>query len=310
MKNPTIKDVARLSKFSIATVSRVLNGKGNVSSDIAKQVLEAAEKLNYIPNQLAKGLKEQKSNIIGVVVPDLTDPYFMQVIQLLQNKLHQENIHIIVTESQYKVKKEQEILQQLESKRVDSILIASTGQNEKQLTELVLKGINIVLFHSKINNIDIEIPQIIENEEEIANKLTTELINQGHRYIGVINGTKSYPNAIERYVGYVKAMYTGGEVLDTAYTYEGAYEIDSGKKAVKRFLALPNRPTAIVSLHPHFTIGAIAELQKRNVSIPKNITIASLGNNPTFQAFGDKELIIYSYDIVLTVEEILFYLMQ
>ena len=102
MKKPTIKDVARLSKFSIATVSRVLNGKGNVSSDIAKQVLEAAEKLNYIPNQLAKGLKEQKSNIIGVVVPDLTDPYFMQVIQLLQNKLHQENIHIIVTESQYK----------------------------------------------------------------------------------------------------------------------------------------------------------------------------------------------------------------
>lgn len=308
MKKPTIKDVARLSKFSIATVSRVLNGKGNVSPDIAKQVIEVAEQLNYTPNQLAKGLKGQKSNIIGIVVPDLGDPYFMEVIQLLQMKLQPENLHMIVTESKYNDKKEREILQQLEGKRVDSILIASTGRNEIILTDLVTKGINIVLFHSKIKNIDIEIPQVIEDEEKIASQLTTELLEEGHRYIGVINGTKSYPNAIERYVGYVKAMYTGGEVLDTAYTYEGSYEIESGRKAVKRFLALPNRPTAIVSLHPHFTIGAIAELQKQNVRIPKDITIATLGNNPAFLVFENKEMIIYSYDVSLTVEEILFYL--
>lgn len=309
MKKATIKDVARVSNFSIATVSRVLNGKGNVSPDIAAKVLSVAKELNYAPNQFAKGLKEKKSNIIGVVVPDLSDPYFLKVIQLLQRKLQAENIHMIVTESQYNAKKERELLNQLEMKHVDSILIASAGQNEKYLTDLVMKGINVVLFHSKIKNIDIEIPQIIEDEEQIASNLITKLMAEGHRYIGVINGTKSYPNAIERYVGYVKAMYTGGEVLDSAYTYEGSYEVESGRKAVKRFLALPNRPTAILSLHPCFTIGAIAELQKQKVNIPRDITIASLGNDPSFLLLEDKQMIVYSYDEILTVEEILFYLL-
>ncbi|MEH6942487.1 LacI family DNA-binding transcriptional regulator [Bacillus sp. JJ722] len=309
MKKATIKDVARVSNFSIATVSRVLNGKGNVSPEIATKVMDVAKQLNYIPNQLAKGLKEQKTNIIGVVVPDLEDPYFLEVIQLLQQKLQPENIHLLVTESRYSDKKELEILKQLEAKRVDGILISSVGKNEKYLMEIVVKGIKVVSFHSKVKNLEIEIPQVIEDEEQIVTKLTAELIAEGHRKIGVINGTKSYPNAIERYVGYVKGMYTGGEVLDSAYTYEGAYEIDSGKKAVKRFLALPTRPTAILSLHPFFTIGVIAELQRKKIRIPRDITIATLGSDPSFIMLEDKELISYSYDVSLAVEEILFYLL-
>ncbi|WP_042349712.1 LacI family DNA-binding transcriptional regulator [Bacillus massiliigorillae] len=309
MKKPTIKDVARVSKFSIATVSRVLNGKGNVSPEIATKVMDAAKQLNYVPNQLAKGLKEQKTNIIGVVVPDLRDPYFVEVIQLLQQKLQPENIHLLVTESKYSVKKELELLQQLEAKRVDGIVIAGVGKNEKFLTELVVKGIKVVSLHSKVKNLEIEIPQVIEDEEEIVCRLTSKLIAEGHRTIGVINGSKSYPNAIERYVGYVKGMYTGGEVLDSAYTYEGAYEIESGRKAVKRFLALPSRPTAILCLHPYFTIGVIAELRRKKIRIPRDIAIATLGNDPSFIMLEDKELITYSYDVNLAVEEILFYIL-
>ncbi|WP_019244164.1 MULTISPECIES: LacI family DNA-binding transcriptional regulator [Bacillus] len=308
MKKATIKDVARESKFSIATVSRVLNGKGNVSPEIASKVLEVAQKLHYTPNQLAKGLKEQKTNIIGVVVPDLADPYFVKVIQLLQRKLQFENIHVLVTESEYNAKKEREILQQLEAKRVDAIVVASTGNNEKYLMDLVLKGITVVLFHTKIKNLDIEIPQVIEDEEEIVRALTHSLIKDGHRHIAVINGTKSFPNAIERYIGYVKAMYTGGEVLDSAYTYEGKYSVESGRKAVKRFLALPKRPTAIVSLHPYFTQGAIAELQKQQIRIPRDVTIASIGNDSSLFLLEDKGIQLYSYDVALIVEEILFYL--
>ena len=309
MKNPTIKDVARLSNFSIATVSRVLNGKGNVSPEIAEKVLAAAAELNYSPNQLAKGLKEQKTNIIGIVVPDLQDYYYLRIVQLLQKKLQFENIHLIVSESNYNDKKEKEILEQLEAKRVDAILVSSTGKNERYIMDLVTKGVTVILFHSKIKNIDIEIPQIIQDEEKISYNLTTDLINEGHRYIGVINGTKGYPNAIERYIGYVRAMYTGGEFLDSAYTFEGAYEIESGRKAVKRFLSLPNRPTAIVSLHPYFTLGAIAELQRQKVRIPRDITVVSLGYDPAFVLLVDQEVRYYAYDIEMEIEEILFYLL-
>lgn len=309
MKKPTIKDVARVSKFSIATVSRVLNGKGNVSPEIATKVMDVAKDLHYVPNQLAKGLKEQKTNIIGVVVPNVRDPFFTEVIQLLQERLQPENIHLLVAESKYNDKKELEILHQFEAKHVDGIIISSVGKSEKFLTELMIKGIKIVSFHSKLKNLEIEIPQVIENEEEIVNKLTSELIEDGHRYIGIINGTKSYPNAIERYVGYVKGMYTGGEVLDSAYTYEGLYDIESGQKAVKRFLALPNRPTAILSLHPFITIGVIKELQRKKIRVPRDITVATLGNDPAFVMLEDKELLVYSYDVLLTVEEILFYIL-
>lgn len=308
MKKSTIKDVAQLSKVSVATVSRVLNGKGNVNPEIASKVMDAAKELNYTPNQLAKGLKEQKTNVIGIVVPDLADPYYVKAIQLLQRKLQYENIHVIVTESGYDEKKEREILQKLEIKRVDAIVIASAGNNEKHLTELVLKGISVILFHSNIKNMDIKVPRVIENEEEIVGNLTSKLMEEGHKHIAVINGGKFYPNAIERYVGYVKAMYTGGEVLDSAYTYEGLYDIKSGRKAVKRFLALPKRPTAIISMHPYFTIGAVVELQKQGIRIPRDVTIAALGYDSAFLLLEEKQMIVYEYDVEMAVEEIIFYL--
>ncbi|MFS0781107.1 LacI family DNA-binding transcriptional regulator [Bacillus sp. 1P06AnD] len=308
MKKSTIKDVARVSNFSIATVSRVLNGKGNVSPEIAKKVLDVAEQLQYVPNQLAKGLKDQKTNLVGMVVPDMQDPYFLQVIQRLEQKLQPLNIHLILAETFYNEKKEREVLQQLEAKRVDSILIASAGGNEKGIAELVVKGIQVVLFHTKIKVNDIKIPQISEDEEANSSKLTTMLLDEGHQLIGVINGSKTSPNAIEKYVGYVKAMYTGGEVLDSAYTFEGSYSIESGRKAVKRFLSLPKRPTAILSLHPYFTIGAIAELNKQKIRIPRDVTIASLGGDPSFALLEDKGLLVHYYSVEMDVEEILFHL--
>src|SRR5690625_3979190 len=187
LTKPTIRDIARESNVSIATVSRVLNNTGYASDKVKNSVLKAAKKLNYQPNAVAKSLKSNKTNTIGVIIPDISNSYFMDISKGIEDTISNNNYNIIFCSSNENPAKERKLLKVLFEKRVDAIVVATSGENDKQILKLKKYGIPVILVDRKIDE-SIQIDTVVENNFEAAYEITKQLILLGHKNIGVVNG--------------------------------------------------------------------------------------------------------------------------
>lgn len=292
MINPTIKDVADKAGVSIASVSRVLNNKGYASEPMRKKVLEAAEKLNYVVNDVAKSLKTNRTNTIGVLIPDIGNPFFMQISKGIEDEISNANYNILFTSGKENIKKEEELLKLLIKKRVDGIALASAGLHTNLLNNIINSNIPLVLVDRKIEGLENKADCVVENNVEGAYQLTNKLVSEGHKKIGIITGLTRVSTTIERYNGYEKLMKEYNLEIDEKYIYYGDYSEEAGKKAIEYFANLINPPTAILSFNNTMTAGASKQLMKKYLSDELKFTIASYGEIE-FQNYL-KNLNIYS----------------
>ncbi|WP_312459560.1 LacI family DNA-binding transcriptional regulator [Proteiniclasticum sp.] len=278
-RDVTIKDVAREANVSIATVSRVVNGNYIVSEDLKERVFAAIKSLNYVPNSIARSLKIDHTLTIGLIVSDISNSYFTALARSAEDIIMKKGYNLIVCSTDDKKEKEASYLKLLLEKKVDGILLNTTGKNDDLISE-ISKSIPVGLCSRKIKN-----PEFIGDFVEVDNlngayTLTKHLLSLGHRKIAVINGQKHISSSVERYNGFLKAMEEFGiEPPETnPYHYHGNFNSpDSGESGVEYLLSLPHPPTAVITMNNELALGVIRYTMRHGIKVPDELSICSFG---------------------------------
>ena len=277
MTNITIKDVAQKANVSTSTVSRVLNNNYPVSDEVRDEVLRCMKELNYQPNGIARSLKNSKTQMIGFVVADISNPFFMQIAKAMESVISNENHSLVFCSSDGIPQKEQKLLELLNEKRVEAMVIASSDPEGSYIKQLVDQGMPVVLIDRKIKGINADV--IVEDNFNAAYQLTEHLIKNGHRKIAIVNVSLSISAGLERFDGFRETMRHNDIVIDNRYVLKGGFKREEAHAAVKRMI-LENKndlPTAVVCANNIMAEGAVMAIREFGLSIPNDISIVSFG---------------------------------
>jgi len=280
MADVTIKDVAKKAGVSIATVSRVINNNYNVSPEIKEKVLRAIEELNYYPNSVARSLKnDSMTHTIGFLVSDISNNYFTIMAKAVEEVIHKEGYSLIVCSTNDIKERESVYLKLLLSKKVDGLILNTTGENDDFITELS-ERLPIVLVNRRIYNLNFKGDFIDSDNIEGTYKLVTHLLALGHRKIGVINGTLSVSTGRERFKGFERAMSEVGIYVDESYPYryDGNFTMESGYQGAAKIFNASDKPSAIVIMNNVMAIGALKYFRANNIKVPEDISVVAYGN--------------------------------
>jgi len=268
----TIKDVARLAGVSVATVSHVINGTRPVAPETAAKVWKAIKELDYHPNAVARSLRTRTTHAIGVVVSDITNPFFATLVRGAEDAAIEAGYSIIVCNSDETLEKEETYVQLLCRRRVDGMLIAPVREGASPaIRELAQRKVPFVFVDRKAKGIGAD--AVLSDNEGGAYLATKHLIERGHRRIGVVLGIPGATTTEERFAGYRKALEEAGISFSDRYVVWGGYRVEGGRKAVSKLLSLPNPPTAIFSTNNLMTVGVLQECFNRKVKIPERLAV-------------------------------------
>ncbi|GIN69904.1 LacI family transcriptional regulator [Bacillus sp. J14TS2] len=277
MHKVTIKDIARESGVSTATVSRVLSNRGYASEEIKEKVRSVADQLNYQPNAIARSLKMDRTNTIGIVIPDISNSYFMKISRGIEDTLAEIGYSLLFVSGDENSNKEQKVMKVLLEKRVDAIVLATSGENEEIIKKINHSGVPVILIDRKLESDELELDLIEEDNIEGAYQLTKYLIDQGHKKIGIVNGSLGVSTGRERYAGYKRALTEYNLELDENMVFNGSFTEEDGSNAVSHFLHKLEKPTAILSVNNTMTFGVLLQLTKMGYTIPNDMVVASYG---------------------------------
>lgn len=275
MKATTIKDVAREAGVSISTVSRVLNNSGYASSSVSEAVKKAVEKLNYRPNSIARSLKINNSFTVGLIVTDITNPFFSTIAKEVENVLSQYNYNLIICNTNESPEKEYKQLKMLTEKRVDGILLCSTGKNNFYIKQLIKQGTVIILIDRRYDELELD---IIKDDNEYGSYLLTKyLIQKGHKSIALIKGNPLSNTSNEREQGYIRALQEFSIDYKKDYVYVGGASGEHTVEAVESFLTLPERPSAIFAVNSLIAKHVIMKLNDLDIKVPEQMALVCYG---------------------------------
>lgn len=277
MKNPTIKDIAQELGISVATVSRVLNNSGYASNEVREQVLACAKELNYTPNIAAKSLKVNKTNTIGVIIPDISNSYFMSAAKGIEDALESDELTLIIASTDENESKEQRVLKTLMQHRVDCLVLATSGLDKVRIENLLSKTVPVVLFDRLIEDDD-RYNYVVEDNYQGAYELMADVLKRGHTDIGFVVGSLRVSTGKERLRGVNACLEEHNvEIPEFNYFY-GNYTLEDGRRAADYFLHMETIPTAIVSFNNTMTQGMINRFVEKGNQKESKILIASYGS--------------------------------
>jgi len=275
----TIKDVAKYAGVSIATVSRVINKNYYVSPSIQEKVSNAIKELGYYPNSVARSLKNDSTHTIGFVVSDISNNHYIKIAKALEEVIEHEKYNIIVCSTENKKDREKAYIELLMSRKVDGLIINTTGKNDDFISH-ISNNVKIILINRKIKNTNFKGDFIDSNNFEGGYSLVSHLLSLGHRKIAVINGDLELSTGWERFEGFKRAMQeTGLDVQnDYKYRYDGDFSIESGYQGAAKIMNLSDKPTAVVVMNNSMAIGALRYFKSYQINVPQDISIVSYGN--------------------------------
>lgn len=273
----TIYDVAREAGVSMATVSRVVNNNPNVKPQTRKKVFEAIERLGYRPNAVARGLASKKTTTVGVVIPDISNSIFAEIARGIEDIANMYHYNIILCNADKKKEKEIRVINTLLEKQVDGLLFMGGVVTEDHIQAFRTAAVPIVLCATKDEGGNI--PSVDIDHEAAAYDAVNTLIRHGHRDIAMISGTLQDPaNGYARFQGYKKALENAGIEYKEDLVRIGNYRYESGIEAMKYFLGLKKKPTAIFSATDEMAIGAVHCIQDAGLHVPEDFSIISVDN--------------------------------
>lgn len=275
----TIYDVAREAGVSMATVSRVVNGNPNVKPATRKKVLETIERLGYRPNAVARGLASKKTTTVGVVIPDISNAFFAEVVRGIEDIASMYHYNIILSNSDKNVDKELSLINTLLEKQVDGLLFMGGEVTEEHLQIFKTAMVPIVLAATKDEQN--MFPSVDIDHTQAAKDAVQAFIESGHQKIAMISGPLTDPlTGYARYEGYKQALLEAGLSLNENYIRVGDYRYESGMEAMKYFLSLDEKPTAVFSVSDEMAVGAIHEIQDQGLKVPDDIEVRGFDNIP------------------------------
>lgn len=278
----TIKDIAKALGISTSTVSRALRDSYEISAETKQLVLDCAEKLNYRPNPVALSLKERRTRSIGVVVCEIANSFFSQVINGIESIAYDKGYNVIVSQSHESAEREAMDLQYLTSRSVDGLLISlSTETNDlSYLQELHGKGLPVVFFDRITDELNTH--SVIIDNFKGSYEATEHLIQNGYRNIACVTNSEFLSITTERLAGYREALIANDIKPNPAYIkhcFYGGMIFAEVEEAVNKLFTLKNRPDAIFTTSDKLTTGCLKTLKRRGLSIPGDVALAGFSNS-------------------------------
>ncbi|MFW5749619.1 MAG: LacI family DNA-binding transcriptional regulator [Halanaerobium sp.] len=276
-KNIDIYKIADEAGVSKSTVSRVINNKVGVKDSTREKVNRVIQDLNYKPNSSAKGLASKKTNTIGLVISDITDPFFAMFVKGAERKAMEANYNIMLANSHWMVEEELKCVQMFEEGRVDGILMISGGSEEKldnYLNNLASNNLDIVVIDRKIKNK--KIPKLNSDNLDAGCRATKYLLELGHRKIAHIKGEDiaSSDASKDRVKGYKKALAEAG--IEEEIIYPGYFAREEAYHSTKKLLQDHPEITAIFYASDMMAVGGLKALKDMGLKVPEDISIISI----------------------------------
>jgi len=271
----TINDIARAAGVSRTTVSRVLNDSGYVKEETREKILKAIRELNYTPSAIARSLSTNKTNTIGVIIPEINNPFFGEIIKGISQVADEHNLNIILFNTDDSRKKELRALKVLKEQRIQGIIITPTFPEDKfnseYLSTLENLGIPVVLMDGHVEYFNFS--GVFIDHIKGAFDGTAALIKAGHKKIAIITGDMNSRPAKDRLVGYKKALVMNNIEVDERYIFYGDYKHESAYINTKRILRMEDRPTAVFVMSNMMILGCMKALYEENIRVPDDIAV-------------------------------------
>jgi LacI family transcriptional regulator len=277
---PTIKEVAMRARVSVGTVSNVLGGRVVVSERLRTRVLEVIERLDYHPNFIARSLKIRHTQMIGIVVSDITNPFSTQMVRGAEDAAWQKNYTLIILNSDGQLERERQVIAALRTRQVDGILlVAATGGEHRHIDAVTDAGIPVVCVDHELSGPELDC--VVVDHFSGARDCVAHLIAMGHRRIGMLNGDTGLPVAEQRFSGYRQALADANLPYDETIVANFGFRVEDGYRAAQRVLACEPRPSAIFTGNAMIAMGLLRALREAGLGCPEDVAIATF-DDPIF----------------------------
>lgn len=282
----SIKDVAERAGVSIASVSRVLNLSKPVAPETRARVLNAVRELNYSIDQRARALRLQKSSTLGLIVADVANPFFGQVIRTIEAVTYRNGHDLFLCNSDEDVERETFHLQAMRSQRIGGIILLPVSFSGASIAPLLKNDIPVVCLDRRVD--DFELDVVLVDNRAGGRMAAQALFDAGHRRIAVVGASRTTPGR-DRLTAFRDWLKSQGVDLAPELVREGNYREPGGYKETLATLSLPEPPTAIFCVNHPMTLGAFGAIRDMGLSVPKDISLIGF-DDPSWAPFLDPPL--------------------
>jgi len=267
----TIRTVAAHAGVSVATVSAVVNGTKPVSPELTARVRASVDVLAYRPNTLALSLKQQRSHILGLVLSDITNPFFTTLVRAVEDTARERGYTLLLGNTDEQVAKEEAYVELLRSRQVDGLILVASAGKHGYLPDLLAAGFSVVCVDRSLVSLGVD--SVLTDNVTGAREAVAHLIARGHRRIGIVTGLPGVTSTYQRLQGYHEALAAAGIPMDDALVREGNSRTDGGARETAALLDLPAPPTALFVTNNLMTIGAMRTILDRSLRCPEDIAL-------------------------------------
>lgn len=285
MRHPTLHDIARRCEVSTATVSAVVNGAAWVSDTTRARVQGAVTDMGYHPNQYARGLKRRQGRSIGVIVSDLTNPFFTQVVRSLSHALHLAGRPLTLCDSDHQHALGEANLRMLVEGQIAGLVVIGDSVPEETLGEFVRQRAGVPVIAIERDYALDGVSCLLVDSEQGAFSATRHLMDQGYERIAMITGpgtgagSSTYGRA-QRFDGYHRALGRDGVEADSSLVVEGNFRYEGGVAAMRTLLLLHPRPDAVFAANDMMALGAMAAIREAGLTVGRDIALVGFDNVP------------------------------
>jgi len=272
---PTIKDVAKLAGVSVGTASKVINNEGNVKSELQEKVWAAVRQLTYRPNAVARSLKSSNTKTLAVLLADITNPFQMTLAKGIEDVTHEHGYQLVISSTKENPDIERRNLKMLYEKRVEGIIICTTGKVNDEIRTLINHKIPVVLVDRPVLSLPVDI--VADHNMLGMELLVGHLHELGHRKIGVVHGDLNTVHGVIRLEGILKAFEQYNMMLPPEMQFTGNFTFEGGMRAVDHFFSQPEPPTAILSANNNMAAGILKACRNKSIRIPQDVSVVTFG---------------------------------
>jgi LacI family transcriptional regulator len=270
----TIVEVAKRASVSIATVSNVIRGTKRVSPELQERVKAAIRELDYSPNAIARGLKVKQTRMLGMVLPDITNPFFPGIIRGAEDTAFDRDYFLVTANTDEQIGRERRLLAALRSYRADGILLASApGSDISHIRRTISSGVSVVFLDRPVSGVDAD--AVLLDNVRGARECVRHLLQLGHRCIAIITGPLKLQNARERLQGYEEALRESDVPIDPSLILEGDYRLESGHRLATQLLKNRSAASAIFVCNGVMTVGVLNAFEEAGVQCPRDMSLAT-----------------------------------
>lgn len=266
-----IDKIAKRAKVSTATVSRTINGSNKVTPATAERVWRVVRSMGYQPNSYARALVSGKSRMLGLIISDITNPFFPELVRSFEEIALQNGYEVIVANTGYDTHRMAHGVSRMLERQAEGVAVITSEMGEDFVAQIAERRIPIVFLDTA--RVSLRVSKIAVDYSQGIGEAVEHIVNLGHKRIAFISGPAELRSAETRRTGFLKCLRHYGVLPDKNLIQSGNHHIDGGEAAMERLLALPHRPTAVLTSNDLTAMGVLRAIHKAKLQVPEDISV-------------------------------------